>query len=202
MKGHLFVISAPSGAGKTSLVNALLKRNNMLLVSISHTTRTKRPGEVDGVNYHFIEPDIFAAMRDQSDFLEHAEVFGNWYGTSKRWVSETLCTGKDVILEIDWQGAQQVRKQMNLSSIFIFPPSREALYQRLQNRQQDDDAVIQGRMKKAQEEMMHFVEYDYLVVNDQFDQALYDLECIIRAHKLKNPPRCEKIAGLAETLLN
>jgi guanylate kinase len=202
MKGHLFVISAPSGAGKTSLVNALLKRNNTLLVSISHTTRPKRPGEIDGVNYHFVEPDIFMAMRDQSDFLEYAEVFGNWYGTSKRWVSETLCTGKDVILEIDWQGAQQMRKQTDLTSIFIFPPSREALYQRLQNRQQDDDAIIQGRMKKAQEEMAHFVEYDYLIVNDQFDQALYDLECIIRAHKLKNPPQCEKIAGLAEILLS
>lgn len=184
-KGTLFVISAPSGAGKTSLVAAMLERDPILCVSVSHTTRPMRPGEQDGVNYHFVERETFQGMIGQDDFLEHAEVFGNFYGTSQRWVEETLSQGKDVILEIDWQGAVQVRRLIpNCVGIFIVPPSPDSLRARLTGRGQDADDVIERRLREAAEECSHALEFDYLVVNDQFDVALEELLSIVRTQRL------------------
>lgn len=183
--GALFVISAPSGAGKTSLVRAVLERDPTLCVSISHTTRPRRSQEVDGVNYHFTDRPGFEAMLERDAFLEHADVFGNYYGTSSAWVDEQLHAGRDVILEIDWQGAAQVRRQRPLArSIFILPPSVAVLEQRLRKRGQDDDAVIARRLAAAREEMSHHVEFDYLVINDDFEQATMDLLAIFRAERL------------------
>jgi len=187
MKGNLFTVSAPSGAGKTSLVAAALKNQPNLAISVSHTTRAMRPGEEDRVNYNFVDRDTFTAMIKAGDFLEHAEVFGNFYGTSESWVREMLATGKDVILEIDWQGAEQVRKKIpETTGIFIFPPSREVLRERLTNRGQDDAAVIDARMAEAKAEISHYSEADYLIVNDNFDQALAELEAILVAKRLED----------------
>ncbi|MFT6550377.1 MAG: guanylate kinase [Zhongshania marina] len=184
-QGTLYTISAPSGAGKTSLVAELLKRTPRLGVSVSHTTRTKRPGEQDGVNYHFVDHAEFKKMLEASAFLEHAQVFDNFYGTSQQWVESQLAAGEDVILEIDWQGAQQVRRLMpNTVAIFIMPPSKEALNERLTGRGQDDSAVIQRRMDAAVAEMSHYVESDFVVINDDFNTALADLEAIVRSHRL------------------
>lgn len=203
MTGTLFVLSAPSGAGKTSLVKALLESTDNLCVSISHTTRPMRPGEQDGVNYHFVSREGFQALMEQSDFLEHAEVFGNYYGTSRSFVEQTLTTGKDVILEIDWQGAQQIRRIFPESiSVFILPPSREALESRLRGRGQDAEAVIQGRLAKAVEEMSHYVEYDYLVINDQFDVALRELRAVIEASRLRILNQIKRHENLLQDLLN
>ncbi|UTW44446.1 guanylate kinase [bacterium SCSIO 12696] len=186
LRGTLYTISAPSGAGKTSLVAALLERCDQLQVSISHTTRAMRPGEQDGVNYHFVSTDTFTTMLGQSDFLEHAQVFGNYYGTSQQWVEDTLATGTDVILEIDWQGAEQVRRLIpGTVGIFILPPSREALRQRLTGRGQDDDSVIEKRMAEADSEMSHYPEADYLVINDDFNTALGQLQAIIECQRLQ-----------------
>lgn len=186
MSGTLYVISAPSGAGKTSLVKALIESSDGIKVSVSHTTRAIRPGETDGVNYHFVETEQFQTMLGNADFLEHAEVFGNYYGTSKSWVSEQLEQGEDVILEIDWQGAAQIRKQIEGTvGIFILPPSRDALRERLTGRGQDSEEVIDKRMAQAKEEMSHHVEYDYLVINDDFDVALDELKAIISSQRLK-----------------
>ena len=187
-KGTLYIIAAPSGAGKTSLVAALVESTSHIGVSVSHTTRTMRPGEVDGVNYHFTSADAFKAMIEQNAFLEHAEVFGNYYGTSQVWVEEQLNQGKDVILEIDWQGAQQVRRLMpDAVSLFIIPPSKQALHERLLGRKTDDTSVIEKRMNLAVNEMSHYGEFDYLIINDQFDDALFDLKAIIRAQRLAMP---------------
>jgi guanylate kinase len=184
--GSLFIVAAPSGAGKTSLLKALLEATAGISVSVSHTTRAMRPGEENGVHYHFVDIPAFEAMRDAGDFLEHAKVFDNYYGTSQRVVSETLQQGEDVILEIDWQGAQQVRKLFpDCIGIFILPPSKQALRQRLGNRGQDDDAVIARRMADAVSEMSHYPEFDYLVINDDFDLALQDLTSIIQAQRLR-----------------
>lgn len=184
-QGTLYTISAPSGAGKTSLVAKLLAHTPRLGVSVSHTTRPMRPGEEDGVNYHFVSHAQFEQMLNASAFLEHAQVFDNFYGTSQRWVESQLAAGEDVILEIDWQGAQQVRHLMpDTVAIFIMPPSREALNERLTGRGQDDSAVIQRRMDAAVAEMSHYVESDYVVINDDFDTALADLEAIVRSHRL------------------
>lgn len=203
MTGTLFVLSAPSGAGKTSLVKALLESTDNLCVSISHTTRAMRPGEVNGVNYHFVSVEGFRAMLDESDFLEHAEVFGNYYGTSRSFVEQTLRSGKDVILEIDWQGAQQIRRLFPESiSLFILPPSREALESRLRGRGQDAEAIIQQRLSKAQEEMSHYVEYDYLVINDQFNVALAELRAVIEASRLRILNQIKRHEGLLQSLLN
>ncbi|MCL7463087.1 guanylate kinase [Pseudomonas sp. NW5] len=200
--GTLYIVSAPSGAGKTSLVKALLDSNEQIRVSVSHTTRAMRPGEVDGVNYHFINHDTFRDMRAQDAFLEHAEVFGNFYGTSRHWVEQTLNEGFDLILEIDWQGAQQVRQLMpHAQSIFILPPSQEALRQRLNNRGQDSEEIIETRMREAVSEMSHFHEYDYVVINDQFRHALEDLKAIFRARQLHQPAQRRRHAGLLESLL-
>ncbi len=183
--GTLYIVSAPSGAGKTSLVKALIDQVADLRVSVSHTTRPIRPGEVDGVNYHFTSRTQFLEQVSAGDFLEHAEVFGNLYGTSQSTVERTLAEGYDLILEIDWQGAQQVRRALpQARSIFILPPSREALRERLTNRGQDEDSVIEGRMTQAIDEMSHYVEYDFLVINDDFHTALDDLKAIMRSGRL------------------
>jgi guanylate kinase len=184
--GTLFIVSAPSGAGKTSLVKALRESTPGLAVSVSHTTRPQRSGEVDGKDYFFVDHDEFQNMVDDHAFLEHAKVFDNFYGTSKASVEAHLESGHDVILEIDWQGARQVRGLMpKAQSIFILPPSLQALESRLRGRAQDDDAVIQRRMKDAIAEMSHFGEFDYLVINDQFDDALLELQSIVITSRLK-----------------
>ena len=183
-QGILYIISAPSGAGKTSLVNSLLKQTDCVCVSVSHTTRKKRPGEVEGVNYHFVDQAHFQTMLNQGDFLEHAQVFNNYYGTSRHWVNDTLSQGLDVILEIDWQGAAQIRRLLpDTVGIFILPPSLETLRKRLIDRGQDDQAVIDHRMARAAEEMTHYVEYQYLVINDNFDKAVESLRSILLAER-------------------
>ncbi|TCD19568.1 guanylate kinase [Pseudomonas sp. IC_126] len=200
--GTLYIVSAPSGAGKTSLVKALLDAQPQVRVSVSHTTRPMRPGEVDGVNYHFVSREEFLERLQHDEFLEHAEVFGNLYGTSQRWVEQTLDEGYDLILEIDWQGAQQVRRLMpQAKSIFILPPTQEALRQRLTNRGQDSDEVIDKRMREAVSEMAHYVEYDYLVINDDFAHALIDLQAIFRANQLLQSAQQKRFEGLLKQLL-
>ncbi len=202
-QGTLYIISAPSGAGKTSLVKALLEQTAKICVSISHTTRDQRPGEENGVNYHFVSSKQFLGMLDQHAFLEHAEVFGNYYGTSKVWVEEQLQQGIDVILEIDWQGAQQVRRLMpEAKKIFILPPSRQALRERRNQRGQDADEVIERRMLEAVSEMSHYDEYDYVVINDDFDLALQDLQAVIRSHRLTLTYQQQEKDGLLERLLS
>ena len=202
-KGTLFIISAPSGAGKTSLVKQLVNSSEDITVSISHTTRAQRPGEVDGVDYHFIDEQEFLSMVGHSAFLEHARVFDNYYGTSQQHVERLLLDGKDVILEIDWQGARQVRRLIQDSqSIFILPPSSAALKERLEKRGQDNDEIIQRRMQDAVNEMSHYAEFDYLVVNDDFDQALQELRCIISANRLRQCRQERSIEKLLIELLN
>lgn len=201
--GTLFIVSAPSGAGKTSLVRALLERLDGLQVSVSHTTRQRRPGEVDGVNYHFVEVAAFESMIARGDFFEYARVFDNYYGTSRPAVQALLAAGQDVILEIDWQGARQVCAQVpEADSIFILPPSREALRQRLASRGTDDDAVIERRMRDAISEMSHFDEYRHVIINDDFDTALADLESLIRANRSRLARIKERHAPLLEALLS
>lgn len=183
--GTLYVISAPSGAGKTSLVKALLETLGGIEVSVSHTTRAMRPGEVDGQDYHFIDAERFLAMVVDGDFLEHAQVFDNYYGTSRQAVQERLQGGRDVILEIDWQGARQVRKLFpDCRSIFILPPSKAALRERLTGRGQDSEAIIERRLRDAEADMSHYDEFDFVVVNDDFEQALSELRAIVVAQRL------------------
>ena len=177
---NLFIIAAPSGCGKTSLVRALMERSKNLSVSVSYTTRKARKGEVNGENYHFVSKTTFAQMIANNDFVEYAEVFGNMYGTARSSINEKLNANIDIILEIDWQGARQVRKNMpDTVSIFILPPSKDALLERLKNRGQDDDETISKRMENAEREMSHYEEFDYIIVNEQFDSALIDLKNII-----------------------
>ena len=177
---NLFIIAAPSGCGKTSLVEALIKKTKNLCVSVSHTTRPPRPDEVNGINYYFISINEFEEMIKNNAFVEHATVFDNHYGSSTKLISEKLDEGVDVILEIDWQGARQVKENMpNSVSIFILPPSNEALLGRLKQRAQDNDETINKRMSDAQNQMQHFNEFDYLVINDDFNSALNDLNLII-----------------------
>ena len=177
---NLFIIAAPSGCGKTSLVEALMERSKNLSVSVSYTTRKARKGEVNGENYHFVSKDTFAKMITNNDFVEYAEVFGNMYGTARSSINEKLNANIDIILEIDWQGARQVRKNMpDTVSIFILPPSKDALLERLKNRGQDDDETISKRMENAEREMSHYEEFDYIIINEQFDSALTDLMNII-----------------------
>lgn len=187
MIGTLFIFSAPSGAGKTSLVKALLQSTGYIGVSVSHTTRAPRPGEVDGKDYHFISVAEFQDMVSRGAFLEHAQVFDNFYGTSQEWVESELSAGRDVILEIDWQGAQQVRHQMpDAVSVFIAPPSITALRERLQKRGQDSEDIIERRMRDARNEMSHYGEYNYLIINDNFDNTVEELRAIViaRRHRL------------------
>lgn len=200
--GTLYTISAPSGAGKTSLVEALLVKCKGLQVSVSHTTRPIRPGEQDGVNYHFVSDEQFSTMLENGAFLEHARVFGNLYGTSQAWVGAQLAAGTDVILEIDWQGAQQVKRLMpGTRSIFILPPSRETLEQRLNSRGQDDESVIAMRTAEAVQEMSHYIEADFLVVNDVFERALVELEAIIICHRLGTLRQSRALQPLIQELL-
>jgi guanylate kinase len=184
-RGTLFIVTAPSGAGKTSLVKALIEREQLLRVSVSHTTRAKRPGEEDGVNYHFVDEAAFTEMLRTGSFFESAQVYGNHYGTSQLWVNEQLDAGLDVILEIDWQGAVQVRNlDPKACSIFILPPSLKTLKIRLLNRAQDDAETIEKRMSEAVAEISHVAEANFVVINDDFDTALEDLCAIIRSCRL------------------
>ena len=200
-EGELFIVSAPSGAGKTSLVDALIRENDSLCVSVSHTTRSKRPKEQDGINYHFIEKARFQSMLEAGDFLESAEVYGHHYGTSKKWVTEQLEEGLTVILEIDWQGAAQIRAQFPQSCyIFIVPPSLEALTDRLRKRAQDNDAIIARRMEEARAVMQRVTDADFLVVNDDFTTALDEMRAIIQAWSLRVETQEAKLRPLLASL--
>ncbi|MGJ8687222.1 MAG: guanylate kinase [Spongiibacteraceae bacterium] len=202
-QGNLYTISAPSGAGKTSLVAALLDQLEHLEVSVSHTTRAMRPGETDGVNYHFTSHEAFQEMLGKGAFLEHAQVFDNYYGTSQAWVEEQLAQGKDIILEIDWQGAQQVRRLLpDTVAVFILPPSQQALEQRLNQRGQDDQSIIDRRMQAAVDEMSHYVESDFIVINDCFDDALSDLQAIVHCHRLLRAKQQARQGKLLSALLS
>lgn len=201
--GTLYIVAAPSGAGKSSLVNALIKRLPFVYLSISHTTRRVRPGESDGDHYHFTTSDEFLAMVGRGEFLEHAQVFDNYYGTSQVYVQKQLDAGHDVILEIDWQGAQQVRKLMpDCKSIFILPPSREALLERLEKRQQDSEDVIARRMRDAVSEMSHYAEFEYLIINDDFYKALDEMCTIFTANRVTIDQQKQRYDTLIEQLLN
>jgi len=200
--GTLYIISAPSGAGKTSLVHALLERDNQVMVSVSHTTRAMRDGEKDGVHYNFVSVDDFRKMADKGVFLEHAQVFDNFYGTSREWVEARLAEGTDVILEIDWQGARLAREAFaDSTGIFILPPSRQALEARLKGRGQDSDEIIARRMQDAVSEIRHYDEFDFLVVNDDFDEALAELAAIFKAGRLKRDRKQPQIANMIADLL-
>ena len=200
-QGTLFIVSAPSGAGKTSMVRALMERDPDLGFSVSHTTRPPRPGEVDGRDYHFVDVPTFERLVEEGAFLEYARVFDNYYGTSRAAVEAQLAEGRDVFLDIDWQGARQVRQAWpEAVSIFVLPPSREALEARLRGRGTDSDEVIAGRMARAVDEASHYDEYDYLIVNDDFETAVGDLGAIVRARRLRLPAQqvrhADMIAGL------
>lgn len=202
MRGQLYVISAPSGAGKTSLVKALRESLTGIAVSVSHTTRAMRPGEENGVHYHFVDQATFERMIEHGDFLEYARVFDNYYGTSRAAVELNLAAGQDVILEIDWQGAQQVRSLFpDARGIFILPPAKDILESRLRARGQDGDEVIARRMRDAVTEMRHYDEFDYVVVNDVFDEARDELACIFRAERLRLARARARHAALIHELL-
>ena len=201
-RGNLFILSAPSGAGKSSLISALLEKHSDMKVSVSHTTRSPRPGEENGVHYHFVSVDEFKALIEKNDFFEWAQVFDNYYGTSKQAIESQLEAGIDVFLDIDWQGAQQIRKLVDdVETIFILPPSKEELESRLNNRGQDSAEVIAGRMAKAQSETSHYNEYDYVVVNDDFDTALAEIETIVMAKRLSLKSQTVRHQALLENLL-
>lgn len=202
MSGSLYIVSAPSGAGKTSLVSKLVELDSHIKVSVSSTTRPSRNGEVDGVNYHFLSVAQFEAKIAEGDFLEHAQVFDNYYGTSKSAVEEQLKAGKDVILEIDWQGAQQVRKLIPQAiSIFILPPSLEELQRRLTSRGTDSDEVIARRMRDAVNEMSHYHEFDYIVINNHFETALKQLHSIFQAGRLTQAKQVQQHSNLIDALI-
>jgi len=200
--GSLFIVTAPSGAGKTSLVKALVEKTAGLQVSVSYTTRKPRPGEQDDVHYHFVDVPGFERMIAQGVFLEHAKVFENYYGTSREKVAEKLQHGVDLILEIDWQGAQQVRKYFsNAVGIFVLPPSRAVLEQRLRNRKTDSDEVINRRLRDAVSDMSHYAEFEFVVVNDDFETALLDLQALVAAQKLRLSASQHRLAPLLADLL-
>jgi guanylate kinase len=201
MKGHLFIIAAPSGAGKSTLVNALLVREPGISLSISHTTRSPRPGDADGVQYHFVDRAQFAAMVAAGEFLEHADVFGNGYGTSRGAVEPALAAGRDVLLEIDWQGAAQVRAKIPCVSIFILPPSRAELEHRLRARGTDSEATIERRLAASREEIAHAHEFDCIVVNDRFEDAVAQLQAIVHAARAGGALPRERYAALITQLL-
>ena len=202
-RGQLLIVSAPSGAGKTSLIKALMEQDQRVEVSVSHTTRPQRPGEVEGVNYFFISTETFHEMREAGAFFESAEVFGHFYGTSLTQLEARLSDGADVILEIDWQGAQQVRALLPDSAwLFILPPSLAALKSRLQARGQDAEDTIDVRMRAARDEMSHWDEADYLIINDQFDSALEALQALVRSLGLRTGQQQSALQNLIEDLLN
>lgn len=201
--GTLFIVSAPSGAGKTSLLQALMTRVSGLELSISHTTRAPRPGEKDGVDYHYVTPEQFDKLVAEGAFLEHATVFDNQYGSARALVEERLRAGTDVVMDMDWQGARQVREAVDDAvSIFILPPSLSELQNRLTSRGQDSEAVIQRRMREAQAQISHYNEYDYIVINDQFDTAADELEWIVRASRLRLGPQSVRHAAVINALLD
>ncbi|HYP68782.1 MAG TPA: guanylate kinase [Thiobacillaceae bacterium] len=196
-RGLLLIISAPSGAGKTTLVRALLKADPALRLSISYTTRAPRPAEVDGKDYHFVGTQEFLAMASRGELLESAEVYGNYYGTSGAWIGRELAAGRDILLEIDWQGAAQVRRQFpEALSTFILPPSLQTLRNRLINRAQDNHENIEKRLAAAAEDISHAGEFDYIIVNDDFDEALLDLTAVVRASRLTAPRQFDRHGDL------
>ena len=200
--GMLYIISAPSGAGKTSLVKALLEEMDFIEVSVSYTTREKRRGEREGIDYHFVDQATFEKMIEEDQFIEHAEVFGNYYGTSKQRIKEKMQAGIDIILEIDWQGAQQVRKQFHhCTTVFVLPPSRHELLSRLNERGLDSSEIIEKRMNEATEQISHYKEFEYLIVNDQFAHALGELKALISAFRLRQTTQCRRHHNLIEALL-
>lgn len=199
MQGVLYVVAAPSGAGKTSLVKALLKNDPSIRLSVSFTTRAARPGEVDGKDYHFVSREAFVEMVGRGEFLESAEVYGNFYGTSQTWIAREIAAGHDILLEIDWQGAAQVGKHFaDAITIFIVPPSLKALRNRLQNRAQDSQEVIEKRLAAACDDISHAAGFDYIIVNDDFDQALLDLTAVVKAARLMTARQVPKLAPLFE----
>jgi guanylate kinase len=199
--GNLFIICAPSGAGKTSLVNALLEREPEIELSISYTTRAPRSGESEGHSYHFVSRERFLAMASRGEFLESAEVHGNLYGTSQEWISARRAEGKDILLEIDWQGAAQVRRLIpDAVGVFILPPSPDALRRRLEERGQDAPEVIERRLRAAREELAHVHEFDYVIINRSFDVAVADLVSIVRAQRLRLAAQLERHRDLINRL--
>ena len=200
--GNLFVVAAPSGGGKTSLVNALLEREPAIRLSVSYTTRRPRVGESDGVHYHFIDEARFEALNASGEFLEHARVHGNWYATSATWLRSQIDLGHDVLLEIDWQGAAQVRRLIpSAVHVFILPPSLELLRQRLESRGQDSAEVIARRVEAAKEEMRHCREFDYVIINQEFAAAVEDLAAIVRASRLRAPQQGRRHQALLQALI-
>ena len=203
MSGNLFIVSAPSGTGKTSLVNALLRSNRQIDLSVSYTTRSPRPGETDGKDYHFINRETFLNMAKHGDFLESAEVYGNLYGTSQSWIETETSCGRDILLEIDWQGAAQVRRKFpDCITIFILPPSLQALEERLKARAQDSASVIATRLQAAQEDIAHVAEFDYVIINDKLDQALQQLSAVVVAAGLRRERQLDSLETLINQLLN
>jgi guanylate kinase len=199
MSGNLFIISAPSGAGKTSLVRALLNLDPLINLSVSYTTREPRAGEIDGKDYHFVSRETFLAMAKSGEFLESAEVYGNLYGTSQTWISREIDKGRDLLLEIDWQGAAQIRRLFpECISIFILPPSREALEQRLKGRGKDNDEVIAKRMAAVREDVAHIAEFNYVIINDDLNNALHELNAVVLTARL----RCAKQMHRHQALIN
>lgn len=201
MSGNLFVVSAPSGAGKTSLVHALLNINPQIDLSVSYTTRDPRPGEQDGKAYHFVSRETFLAMTKRGEFLESAEVYGNFYGTSQTWISQKNAEGRDVLLEIDWQGAAQVRRLFpKCISVFILPPSLEALEQRLKGRGKDNSEVIARRMAAVREDVAHVAEFDYVIINDNLNEALRELDAVVLSARLRCAAQLTRYQALINQL--
>ena len=203
MSGHLYIVTAPSGAGKTTLVRMLLENDSGIGLSISYTTRAPRTGEIDGREYHFADPETFRGMVARGEFLEWAEVHGNYYGTSQLWIAAEMAAGRDVLLEIDWQGAQQVREHFPLAiGVFIMPPSMAELENRLTGRGTDSAAVIARRLAAAQDEMRHVPEFDYVIINDELQQALGDLLSVVRASRLRYENQRDRHSELFNDLLS
>ena len=202
MPGNLYIIWSPSGGGKTSLVTALAARDSNVCRSVSHTTRAARVGEIDGREYHFVDRATFQRMTGSGDFLEHAEVYGNYYGTSERWISDALAAGRDIFLTIDWQGGVQVRRRFpGVIGIYVLPPSLAVLEQRLKARGQDSNEVVARRLAAARDDLSHLIEFDYVIINDQFETAVADLAAIVRAQRLKREAQMKRHESLIENLM-
>lgn len=202
MPGNLYIIWSPSGGGKTSLVTALAARDSNVCRSVSHTTRAARAGEIDGREYHFVDRATFQGMTGSGDFLEHAEVYGNYYGTSERWISDALAAGRDIFLTIDWQGGVQVRRRFpGVIGIYVLPPSLAVLEQRLKARGQDSNEVVARRLAAARDDLSHLIEFDYVIINDQFETAVAELAAIVRAQRLKREAQMKRHESLIENLM-